>query len=188
MNRKEQIRVTAQNLFRERGYPATSMRDLAAQIGIEPASLYSHIDSKEAILQGICFEIADEFFKTIEPVMNANIPADQKLMEAIRNHVKVIKHNSDAFAVFLNDWRYLSEPSLSEFKRQRKHYEDMFKDIIGDGMKQGIFKHMNVKFTVLTLFSSLNWIYLWYKPSGEMTPMEIADNLGALILNGLKTK
>lgn len=185
-NRKEQIEQIAGIMFRERGYAATSMRELAAEVGFEPASLYSHYKSKESILRQICFGIADQFFTEIENAVEASLPADEKLQQAIEIHVTVIKNNADAFAVFLNDWRYLSEPNLSDFRTLRKSYENIFRSIIKEGIESGIFKEMNEKFAVLTLFASLNWIYHWYKPSDKMSPTEIANNLADIVLNGFK--
>ncbi len=187
-DRKTQITEAAQNMFREKGYSATSMRDLAARIGIEPASLYSHIRSKEEILHTICFRIAEEFFKSIKDVTTSTESADIKLEKAIVSHVEVIKNNADAFAVFYNDWRHLSEPVLSEFISARREYENIFRGIIQEGLEDGIFKPMDVKFTVLTLFSSLNWLYHWFKPSGKMNPKEIGGNLSNMILYGMMNK
>ena len=186
IGRKEQISNVAQNMFRERGYPATSMRDLAGVIGIEPASLYSHYKSKEEILQGICFRIADEFFQAIKPIQTASIEPVEKLKKAIQAHISVITDNVDASAVFLHDWRYLTDPQLSEFIQLRKEYENFYRTMLKQGIKQGIFRDEGETFMVLTLFSALNWIYDWYKPDGDLSAAEIGEKLGELIINGIK--
>ena len=91
IKRKEQIHSTARNLFREKGYAATSMRHLAAELGIEAASLYSHIKSKEEILQQICFELAEEFLSATEELQKKKLPAKELLREAVSAHIRIIK-------------------------------------------------------------------------------------------------
>ncbi|MEO6168913.1 MAG: TetR/AcrR family transcriptional regulator [Chitinophagales bacterium] len=186
IKRKDQITQIAQNKFREKGYRAVSMRELADHVGIEAASFYNHFDSKESILKEICFRMADEFFKGIELVINEEKLSDKILEKAIKSHIKVITANTDASAVFFHDWRYLSEPFLSEFKELRRNYENIFRKIIKEGMSNGTFDKLDETFTVLTIFSSLNWVYEWYDPSGKFTPDQIAENLSKLILDGMR--
>src|ERR1051325_4646194 len=66
--RKDVIIAKAAKLFREKGFSATSMRDLAEHVGVEAASLYNHISSKAEILQEICFKTANNFMSHIEEV------------------------------------------------------------------------------------------------------------------------
>lgn len=185
-NRKQQIEEKATALFRERGYAATSMRDLAQVLGIEAASLYSHIKSKEEILQKICFRMADEFFEAWKSVASEDSSYAAKIEKAAIAHVTVITKNTAASAVFFNEWRHLSEPYLSDFLSMRDDYEGRFIQIIKDGMKSGEFQQVDERFMMLTILSSLNWTHNWYKPQGTLTPKEIGSRLSNLILNGLK--
>ncbi|MBO3700216.1 TetR/AcrR family transcriptional regulator [Roseivirga sp. E12] len=185
-NRKQQIEEKATTLFRERGYAATSMRDLAQVLGIEAASLYSHIKSKEEILQKICFRMADEFFEAWKGVESEQNSAAAKMNKAAIAHVKVITRNTDASAVFFNEWRHLSEPYLGDFLAMRDDYEGRFIQIIKDGIASGEFEVVDEKFTMLTILSSLNWTHNWYKPEGSLTPEEVGVKLSNLVLNGLK--
>lgn len=186
IKRKDQITQIAQHKFREKGYRAVSMRELADHVGIEAASFYNHFDSKESILKEICFRMADEFFKGIELVINQEKQADKMLERAIKSHIQVITANTDASAVFFHDWRYLSEPFLTEFKTLRRNYENIFRKIIKEGMNNGTFDKLDETFTVLTIFSSLNWVYEWYDPQGKFTPEQIAEHLSKLILDGMR--
>ncbi len=184
-SRKEQIEEKATQLFQEKGYAATSMRDLAQVLGIEAASLYSHIKSKEEILQKICFRMADEFFKSWEEVEKENSSMAEKMKKAMAAHIKVITQDTASSAVFFNEWRHLSEPHLSDFLAMREDYEGRFMQIINDGMASGEFKTVDPKFMMLTILSSLNWTHNWYNPSGSLSPLEVGDRLSNLLLNGL---
>ncbi len=183
--RKEQIIEVAQNLFREHGYYATSMRDIAKEVGIEPPSLYSHFDSKEAILSHVCFHIANEFFEFQEPILNGMSHPVDKLKELIAGHVNVIIQNLDAAAVFFNEWRHLPEPELTRFVEMRERYEKGFHDVMMDGITTGDFRMGDVAFTVRMIFSVINDIHAWYRLSGNVRPHEVGEKMSDFILNGV---
>lgn len=187
MSRKKQIEHTATALFKTKGFSATSMRDLANALGIEAASIYSHIRSKEEILQRVCFGVAKEFFVAMEAAEASGATATEKLTNAIAAHVQVLTKNTEASAVFLHEWRHLSEPFLGEFLAMRNRYEANFRQLIKKGVESGEFSLPDEKFATLTVLSALNWIHTWYKPEGKMQPAEIANNLSAMLLNGLRT-
>jgi AcrR family transcriptional regulator len=187
-SRKTQIEIAATELFRKKGYSATSMRDLAQAVGVEAASIYSHIKNKEELLANICFRIADSFMESKKRVESISLPADEQLLLAIQAHVQVIINNLDASAVFLHEWRHLSTELLAEFIALRKSYENYLIRIIQKGSQEGIFIVQDEKMAVLSLLSGLNWIYDWYKPEGKLAPEDVALNLAHLILHGIQNK
>jgi len=188
VSRKVQIEGVATELFRKKGYAATSMRDLAQAVGMEAASIYSHIKNKEALLSSICFRLADAFMDAKKEMELQTMPAPQLLQKAIEAHVRVITNNLDASAVFLHEWRHLSPEPLAEFIALRKAYENYLIRIIQQGKEEGKFQFEDEKIAVLSLLSGLNWIYDWYKPEGKLSPEQVAQNLSNLLLNGLTKK
>jgi AcrR family transcriptional regulator len=188
VSRKVQIEGIATELFRKKGYAATSMRDLAQAVGMEAASIYSHIKNKEALLSSICFRLADAFMDAKKEMELQTMPAPLLLQKAIEAHVRVITNNLDASAVFLHEWRHLSPEPLAEFIALRKAYENYLIRIIQQGKEEGKFQFEDEKIAVLSLLSGLNWIYDWYKPEGKLSPEQVAQNLSNLLLNGLTKK
>jgi AcrR family transcriptional regulator len=188
LNTKSKIYSTAEKLFSLNGFSATSMRDIALNVGIEAASLYNHINSKEEILENICFRMADKFLYSLDEVNDIYFNAEEKLKMAVKLHVLNITDNLPAASVFVREWRYLSKPKLNNFIKLRHKYEDGFKTILRQGEDENIFESVDRKFAVLTILSALNWIVEWYKPDGDMTPDQISEHLSDFILKGLKKK
>lgn len=187
LSRKEQVIRKAAELFKEKGYAAASMRDLAQLLGIEAASLYSHIKSKEEILRNLCFDMAAEFRKSLEEVEKQDLPASEKLRKGIIGHIEVMAKDLTASAVFMNEHRHLSQPYLRDFLLLRINYINRFKSIIEQGARSGEFKRtIDKKLAVMTLFSSLNWMPMWYDPSGLIEPIELGKQLSDMLVNGLK--
>ncbi len=186
VNRKEQITETAAKLFRKKGYTATTMRDLAAELGIEAASIYHHVKSKEELLETICFNMANKFILNVKEVNDIYFNAEEKLRLAIKLHIETITLNQNKSAVFLQEWRNLSEPNLSKFKMLRDQYENQFTIIIIDGENEDIFDFVDKKFAVLSILSTINFVNEWYNPEGKMNAAEIAEKLSTFILGGLR--
>ncbi|MBL7862935.1 MAG: TetR family transcriptional regulator [Cyclobacteriaceae bacterium] len=187
LSRKEQVIRSAAELFREKGYAASSMRDLAQKLGIEAASLYSHIKSKEEILQSLCFDMATEFRKSLAEVEKKNVTAGEKLRLGIIGHIQVMAKDLTASAVFMNEHRHLSQPYLRDFLLLRINYINRFKAIIEEGARNGEFKDtIDKKLAVMTLFSSLNWMPMWYDPASKIVPTDLGQQLADMLVNGLK--
>ncbi len=187
-SRKEQVIRVAAELFREKGYVASSMRDLAQKLGIEAASLYSHIKSKEEILHILCFDMAADFMASLEEVeKQQDLPASEKLRKGIIGHIQVMALDLTASAVFMNEHRHLSQPSLRDFLLMRIRYINRFKGMIEEGVATGEFKKsIDKKLAVMTLFSSLNWMPMWYDPKAAIEPVELGFQLADMLINGLK--
>lgn len=184
--RKLEIIEVATNLFKEKGYTGTSVRDISAIIGIEAASLYSHVSGKEEILQGICFDMAHKFLNAQEKVINSGVQDPQKLLhQVISQHVHLITENLSAVAVFWNEWRYMSEPFFSDFVTMQRTYEQHFKDIIITGIAQKAFRPVNATFSTMAILSSLNGIQKWHNYT--LSPEEMANAFADLFIQGLKT-
>ena len=188
ISRKEQIILTAAQLFKQKGYEASSMRDIALVLNIEAASLYHHIKSKEEILELICFTMAQKFLSAIAEVNDIYFNAEEKLRKAILHHVEIITEDINKSAVFLREWRSLPENSLKDFMQLRNHYESEFTHIIENGMQEDIFENVDKKFAVLSILSSVNWINEWYQADGKMNAEEIAKKISDFVMGGLRKK
>jgi AcrR family transcriptional regulator len=187
LSRKEQVIRKAAELFKDKGYAAASMRDLAQLLGIEAASLYSHIKSKEEILRTLCFDMAAEFRSSLDEVEKQNVTSTEKLRRGIIGHIQVMARDLTASAVFMNEHRHLSQPYLRDFLLLRINYINRFKKIIEDGITSGEFrKTIDKKLAVMTLFSSLNWMPMWYDPVGTIEPVELGIQLADMLVNGIK--
>src|SRR5690554_7119699 len=103
LSRKEEIIIIAATLFREKGYNAISMRDLAAEMNMKAASLYNHISGKQEILAAIILEVAIEFTKGMDNIIAQNASSLQKLKDVIELHIDVTVNYADGMASLTND-------------------------------------------------------------------------------------
>ncbi|QQV03116.1 MULTISPECIES: TetR/AcrR family transcriptional regulator [Chryseobacterium] len=183
--KEKQIKIleVAVELFKEKGYVGSSMRDLATKLNIKAASLYAHIRSKEEILEWICFGVAHDFFKKLKEVKNTEVSAHEKLNLFIDNHLSIVLKNRDVTHIYSNEWKHLEE-RLPEFVSLRKNYQQEVEQLISDIYKAENWELKSPAFTTRFILHTLNNSYFWFKRNTESTS-EITDEIRDKILYGL---
>jgi len=183
--RRQQIEDAASTLFRERGYAATSVRDIAHALDMQGGSLYAHVASKEDMLWAIVVRAADRFNAEVGPIAASDRTAARKLRKMIRAHVAVVTSAQKDAAVFLDEWRFLSEERRAQIAARRDDYEGLFRRAISEGVASGEFGRVDPRLTAMVILSALNGIATWYRPEGNLTPAAIADRHADLFLRSL---
>lgn len=185
LTRLDEILEVATDLFKANGFMGTSMRDLAEAVGIEAASLYSHVDSKDELLQNICFRMAEKFTETIDRFTNTPNCSQTEILEMlIQEHVRIITEDINAMAVFWNEWKYLSEPAHSSLAQMQIDYEQKFKAILDEGVESGEFAIADTGFTTMSILSALNGLQKWR--SYSMPPEDLGCAFSDLFIKGIK--
>jgi AcrR family transcriptional regulator len=187
MTRKKQILKTAAQLFKERGYSAVTMRDLAAAMDMKAASLYNHISGKQEILATLILEVAHEFTAGMNAVERNDKSAFAKAEQLILLHIKIALEYTNALAVLNTDWMHLEGPEYQEYIRLRKNYELDFKKILESGIATGDFKSMNVETLLFNLLSTLRSIYLWIPKKSANEVADLKKELPQILLTGVRT-
>lgn len=185
-HRKERIIREAAAIFKQKGFSATTMRELAEKVGVEAASLYNHIRSKDEILEEICFKVANQYVSHISRIEDMDASYVQKLRALISLHVQMIIQEPNEVSVANNDWKSLSETKKELYKQVRRGYEKRIAALIREGIQAGELKDIHVSVGMFTLLSSLRWIELWYKPQREVTPEQLENDLMKILIEGFQ--
>ena len=182
--RKDEIIKTATILFKEKGYSAVTMRDLATAMGIKAASLYNHINSKQDILKAIIISLAEEFTEGMSTIKQSNGNAINKLEEIVRLHVDIATKNTHGMASLNNDWMHLEE-QLEYYLELRKKYEKDFIDVIKSGIKSKEIIDSKPEVIMFSFLSTLRSLYLWIPKKEDLNSVELAKNLSKVLINGV---
>ena len=179
------IGKSAATLFRQKGYKAASMRELAELLGVEAPSLYNHIGSKSELLRNVCFKIANDFTDHILAVESSDNPAAKKIEQLIRFHIKMMLKSFDEVYVSNHEWKHLEEPYLNNFLNQRKAYESKMVQIIKDGINKKEFRAVHPHVTVLTILSAVRGLEFWQKYKEKVNTRALENNIVQHLLNGI---
>ena len=184
--RKEVIIDQAARLFHEKGFSATSMRDLAENVGVEAASLYNHIQSKSEILQEICFKVANEFMSMLDQVDSNEATALKKVEALLRFHVQQMVNHYENVYVSDREWKHLTDPYLSNYQNQRRIYRKRFAAIIEEGINLKEIKKIDAPTAVLILLHAVSGIESWHRSKRKVGADQLEENMVMILVDGLK--
>jgi TetR/AcrR family transcriptional regulator, cholesterol catabolism regulator len=185
--RSEQVYAAALRLFREKGYHATSMQDIAAAVGLYKGSLYHYIGGKEDLLVQVFERGLGTLLDDVERIaQDTSLRPSEQLRLIVAAHVAGVSQNLDALTVYLHEFRALAGESLTTVRAQRERYARLVSDIVCRGVRQGEFRAPDVGIATLGLIGMCNWMCQWYRPGGRLEPAEIAGYFADMVLDGLK--
>jgi TetR/AcrR family transcriptional regulator, cholesterol catabolism regulator len=185
---RDEIIEAAIRLFNINGYHATSMQDIAKAVCIKKPSLYHHFDSKEAILLSILDTGMEWLITEVDAIVESEMDCVAKLRAAVHAHATMIARNPEGAAVFLREDRGLGDGYLSQYVSRRDHFERVIRNIVKQGINEGVFRQTDTTISVNALLGTVNWMTRWYRPDGRLSPVEIADQFADLFLFGLLQK
>lgn len=184
--RKDVIIAKAARLFREKGYSASSMRDLAEEVGVEAASLYNHISSKSEILQEICFKVANKFMSHIDAIDNSDLDSIARIEAVLRFHVQQMVNHYEEVYVADREWKHLIDPYLSNYQNQRRTYRQRIAQIIEEGIRKEEIKNIDAPTAVIIMLHAVSGIESWHRSRKKISGEMLEDNMVMILIDGLR--
>jgi len=184
-NMREEILDAAAQLFKKKGYNGTSMQDIAKDVGILKGSIYYHFNSKNEIFNEVLHNGINPVLRNAEQVIGENISSREKLRKLFSYHISHIMDHNLSLLIYFREREKLPAAQMEEYLAKRDHYENIFREVLKEGIEQGLFPDDNVNLTVFAIFGMCNWIIQWYNPKGAQSAEEIKSHMEYLIFERL---
>ena len=185
---RDRLLRTASRLFWENSFSGTTTRMLAEALGIQKASLYHHIKSKEDLLYEISIQSLDHIQNAVTAAATAS-DSEHRLAAIIAAHLETSLNERDMHATMLTELRSMSMDRRSDVLERRDRYEQTILDAIGDEQDAGRLRaDLNKNLLMLSLLNLLNWTIFWYRPDGDQTIPELASSLHDVFVNGTRNR
>lgn len=185
ITRKAAILHEAAALFREKGYAAASMRELADRLGVEAPSLYNHIGSKAELLREICFETGHYFIQQTELIEASDRSPLEKIEAIIRFHIRQMLDAFNVVYVANHDWKQLPEPHLTDFLAIRRRYEKSIIQLIEAGILANQLRPIHPQVAALVLLSAVRGLEFWQRQKGKIPIAQLENDMVQHLLHGM---
>jgi len=181
----EAIRKAGLRLIFEHGYEAMSLRQLAAEVGIQPGSLYNHISTKQDLLFDLVQEHMKELLRQLDLALEGKDQPVDRLRAFVAFHVTY--HMTRKREVFIanSELRSLEPKHYETVVALRNAYEQRLSDILAEGAADDVFEVVDVQVATFAIIALLTGLCTWYRPGGRLTREAIIAAHEKLVLSGV---
>ncbi|GAA4661444.1 TetR/AcrR family transcriptional regulator [Amycolatopsis dongchuanensis] len=176
----------ASRLFYERGYAATSIRDIADAVDISSSTMYHHFANKQDVLHAIVSRFMTDFVDATVPVLrDPALSPTERIRRAVCLHIEISDDRRPELLVG-NPIRYALNPKQKEQGiKLQSAYHDAVRDTIEEGCRSGEFSVRDVSITTMAVLDMLNGVREWFAPSGPLTRSELIDRYVEIVMTVL---
>jgi AcrR family transcriptional regulator len=173
--RRGQLIRESARLFREKGYEATSVRDIAAATGLQSGSWVYHFKTKQDILAAVMEEGLQRALERIEAIGREQLSPREQFRALLRAHLDtILAPGQDFIPVLLYEWRALAKKSRPRVVALQRRYEAVWDQVIAQLQHSGEWAQPT-RIDRLLMFGALNWMAHWYRPNGPFDVAQLAD-------------
>jgi TetR/AcrR family transcriptional regulator, cholesterol catabolism regulator len=185
--RQAELLAIAADLFADRGYVATTVRDIADEAGILSGSLYHHFDSKESMIDEILSTFIDQTLSSYESVIAEGKGPKETFEGLVRTSLESMVESRSAILIYQNEARFLAaQPRFSYLTAAHRKFEKIWTDVLKKGVKSGEFRDSIDPKLVYRLVRDTVWTApRWYRPGGSLKPEKIIAQYMAVLVDGV---
>ncbi len=168
------VQAAARVLFARHGYAAVSMRQIAAEVGVQAGALYLYTPDKQSLL----FDLLKNHMEEVQAAWAAVDPrgdAPGRLQAFVRFHIRHHMERSEAVFISYMELRNLNAENFAVIEDQRRSYETSLENILKAGVSEGVYRLDDTKLTTLAIIAMLNGVTTWYRDGGRLALDEVAD-------------
>lgn len=182
MSRNLEVREVAVELFYERGYRATSLRDIAQRMNLRAPSLYNHIGSKQELLREIMFSGIDSLSSEFEEAIRSAEDVTEKIRLGAEAHIR--HHIRCRVQAHVNTYEIpsLDEPARTELLRRRRDYARRWESLIAQAVFEGRAATKHPKLAAFSIIDLGAGVARWYRPGRAISEDRLVDYYGELAL------
>jgi AcrR family transcriptional regulator len=191
--REELVKIAA-TLFRERGYKATRLLDIANAAGLDRATVYYYVGSKEELFRESVQGILDANLAQAEALYaDKSPPASQRIQQIVAQMIASYEQNFPAMYVYIQEQMHQVAQEESDWAREivrkTKRFETIVRNLIKEGMDRGEFRQdISVKLATNALFGMINWMHRWHVPGRNGGGQEIAETFSRIFCDGMTVR